>query len=1008
MKINHIQKIIIFSLIFILFTPYCNTQKISLVDRIAVEVTGQSREFSFTNKEDAFYYSETNAEHRSSWQGFNVFGKEYLEDYLIRVNDVLLFRNSAIKAIVFPHQLKRIYADGIEETFTMLDSLPVIVVEIKLPEMQKVSFLPVVSDFKQRSDFIVGLEDNTLLIARKIHTERTEKQNYPVYLGISSDKKFNLVDEQNVLNNYSPSGIEFTGNFVRIAIGVGDNSEQTRHILKYALENFDFLIQKRKQRMEKILQDTFVETESEEFNQALMWAKISMDALIMNQVTKGIFAGLPWFNNYWGRDSFISVPGATIVNGNYSEARRILESFAKFQELDENSVNYGRIPNIITTTHKSYNTADGTPRFVISAYEYFKYSGDVDFVKEIFPYIERAVNGSLKYHTDKYYFLTHEDADTWMDAVGPDGPWTPRGNRANDVQALWHLQLMCSAEFAKILGKHNLAEKWLHIAETLRENFNKYFVDSSRGFIFDHLNSDDSPDLQNRPNQVFCTHLLNDNLRCKVLTNVISNLTYEYGVASLSQDDVQFHPYHQNPPFYVKDAAYHQGTVWTWLSGPVISELCYFDCQEKAYTLTQNLVHQILKRGAVGTISELIDAHPRKENTEPDLSGTFSQAWSLAEFIRNFYQDYLNIDFNFRKERIISLNPRIPNILGDVRARIKFGEESFIITYSNKVKPSIKIEEVQISSPISFIVELSLNNKAFSCTTKVTNSSFVNIAFTNEMDLVCESIPEISRSVVNMRPKDNYFKDILMSTQFAVPQISSDYPVLKPPSYRLLTNSEIKRQNINAINLIDVNDPANDDTGYTGYRYPLNPNFINGILDILNFRVDYDEANLYFKFKFRKLNNPGWHPEYGFQLTYIALAIDQDGKIGSGKRDIGMNSKYLLSENEAFEKIIYVGGGLRVDDAKDGIIAYYIPVDRDISNPLGDVSGSTISFSLPVEIIGKPDNNWRFIVLVGAQDDHGGAGLGDFRNVELIESEWSGGGKIDPKLPNIYDVLKSF
>lgn len=1006
MKFSELKKTL--PLIFTFLHFYSNAQEQYLVDKIAIEVINSSREFAFTNKEDTYYYSETNSEHRSSWQGFNVFGREYLEDYLFQLDESLLKRNFVKKTLVLPYQLKRIYNNGVEETLTLLDSFPVVIVDIKLPKTQKVSFFPLVSDFKKKSDFIISASNNVLLIVRKNHTERTQKQNYPVYLGIASNKKFNLLDEQSFSNNYSPAGCKFLENNIRIAIGVGDTPEHTVRMLNYVLKNSEILIQKRKDRMEKVLQDTFVETENEEFNRALMWAKLSMDALIMNQVTKGIFAGLPWFNNYWGRDSFISLPGATLVTGNFSEARKILTSFAVFQEQDESSINYGRIPNIITTTHKSYNTADGTPRFVIAAYEYYKYSGDKNFVEEIFPYLKIAIEGSLKYRTDKFYFLTHDDADTWMDAVGPDGPWTPRGNRANDVQALWYEQLICSAEFAKVLNKHQLAEEWLKISDSLKNNFTRYFLDSSKGFIFDHLNADDSPDLKDRPNQIFCTNLLNDHLRTKILANVIRNLTFEYGVASLSQEDEQFHPYHQNPPFYVKDAAYHQGTVWTWLSGEVISELCYFDCKEKAYTLTKNLVHQILNHGAVGTISELLDAHPKSQNEEPALSGTFSQAWSLAEFIRNFYQDYLNIQFDFSNERRIHLHPRIPEPLGNVRAKIKFGDEYFTIIYSNKNLPLIEIADVNIYSPISLTVELNSNGKEFSCSNTIVNSSYIKVSLIDTMDIICDCKPEISKPIVKVSERELYFRDILMNTPFAVPRISADYAVLKPPTYKLLNNKEIKKVNIHAVNLIDVNDPAYDDTGYTGYKYPLNPNFVDGILDVLNFKVDYDSENVYFNFKFRKLTNPGWHPEYGFQLTYIAIAIDEDGKVESGRREIGMNSKYVLAEDEAFEKIIYVGGGLRIENEKGDIIALYVPVDSDVNNPLGDISNSIVSFSLPVEIIEKPERNWRFIVLVGAQDDHGGAGLGDFRNVDSIESEWSGGGKTNPNLPNVYDILKTF
>ena len=58
--------------------------------------------------------------------------------------------------------------------------------------------------------------------------------------------------------------------------------------------------------------------------QALRWLQLTMDSLVTRQRGDGIYAGLPWFNEYWGRDSFISLPGATLVTGHFDEARAIL------------------------------------------------------------------------------------------------------------------------------------------------------------------------------------------------------------------------------------------------------------------------------------------------------------------------------------------------------------------------------------------------------------------------------------------------------------------------------------------------------------------------------------------------------------------------------------------------------------------------------------------------------------------------------------------------------------
>ncbi|MEK9138829.1 MAG: amylo-alpha-1,6-glucosidase, partial [Bacteroidota bacterium] len=308
-----------------------------------------------------------------------------------------------------------------------------------------VEILPLVTDGTQLKDFIIGHREHALVLARRTHTKRTPAENFPVWLAVSGTGFEADHEPQTIDGRFAPFSLRFgKSKALTIAFAVADESPIADSLIQSYLVSKMKHHGQRRQRMEKLLNDSWVETENKRFDKALCWAKLSLDALIMNQVTKGIFAGLPWFNNYWGRDTFISLPGATLVTGRFAEAKGILRSFARYQQTDTASEDYGRIPNIVTTTTKAYNTADGTPRFVMMAREYVERSGDSSFIDEIYDVIQRATDGTLTRHCDSLGFLTHADAETWMDAVGPEGPWSPRGNRANDIQALWAGQLESS------------------------------------------------------------------------------------------------------------------------------------------------------------------------------------------------------------------------------------------------------------------------------------------------------------------------------------------------------------------------------------------------------------------------------------------------------------------------------------------------------------------------------------------------------------------------------------
>ena len=101
------------------------------------------------------------------------------------------------------------------------------------------------------------------------------------------------------------------------------------------------------------------------------------------------------------------------------------------------------------------------------------------------------------------FFLCHGDAETWMDAKGSQGAWSPRGNRGVEIQALWYTALQIGSKLAALNGDKLLAEHWLVIAQTLKKNFTNYFWNDFSYRMYDHLNPDGSVDKKIRPNQIF-------------------------------------------------------------------------------------------------------------------------------------------------------------------------------------------------------------------------------------------------------------------------------------------------------------------------------------------------------------------------------------------------------------------------------------------------------------------------------------------------------------------------
>jgi glycogen debranching enzyme len=320
---------------------------------------------------------------------------------------------------------------------------------------------------------------------------------------------------------------------------------------------------------------------------------------------------------------------------------------------------------------------------VRSAYEYVRYTGDREFARAILPAVERAIEGAASRRVDDDLLICHGEAETWMDAGGESHPFSPRADRAVEIQALWYAALRSGAALADACRRPRLASRWGGMADTVREAFSRAFWDAERGGLYDHLNPDGSPDRQLRPNQILAAtvpwdDLLTPSQRERVTRLVGDTCVLPHGVTSLAPSDPSFHGRHLDLERYHFDEAYHNGDVWVWLTGPVVSALVREGLVGRAWEQTGVLADLFFDEGAAGTLPEVRNGFPpvRGEN----VGGAVSQAWSLAEFLRNFYQDYLGVVPDLL-EGTLALRPALPADLSWVRAPIHLGPGSLDLFY---------------------------------------------------------------------------------------------------------------------------------------------------------------------------------------------------------------------------------------------------------------------------------------------------------------------------------------
>ena len=415
------------------------------------------------------------------------------------------------------------------------------------------------------------------------------------------------------------------------------------------------------------------------FDEAFRWAIASNATFRTEQFGPGLWAGLPWFRDNWGRDTFIALPGTHLVTGEFDRARAVIANFARLQNRAPGP-EQGRVPNRVAAAADTiYNSVDGTPWLIRAAWETAQASGEASALPALRALIRDYVAGAER-HLDDEGLLRHAEADTWMDARIRGGRgWSPRGDRAIEIQALWQAVLVIGADLATRDGDADEAARYVAMAERTRAAvLERFWID---GRLADRLLPDGRADFSVRPNAWMAVSvpplparfpLLPRKVEESVARDTAAALLLPRGPRSLGADDPRFHPTHVDDAHHHKDAAYHNGTVWQWTAGPAITALTRFGQQEAAYAATRELARQILEDDAPGHLAELADATlDAAGRVRP--SGTHAQSWSTAEFVRNAVQDYLGVRPRLL-DGVVEITPALPAAWTDIDATLPLGD----------------------------------------------------------------------------------------------------------------------------------------------------------------------------------------------------------------------------------------------------------------------------------------------------------------------------------------------
>ncbi|HWT79529.1 MAG TPA: amylo-alpha-1,6-glucosidase, partial [Candidatus Methylomirabilis sp.] len=321
-----------------------------------------------------------------------------------------------------------------------------------------------------------------------------------------------------------------------------------------------------------------VETSNEQFSEMMGRARADLNMMI-TETSQGLYpyAGIPWFNTVFGRDGIITALETLWLNPDL--ARGVLNYLAAEQATDlipEQDAEPGKILHeerkgeMAATGEvpfgKYYGTVDATPLFIVLAGYYYERTGDLEFIRTLWPEIEGALHWIAIYgDADKDGFVEYARRATdglsnqgWKDSgdsiFHADGASAQPPIALCEVQGYVYEAKMKAGQMASALGKKELSDTLFHEAAVLRDKFVKTFWCPDLGLYALALDGEKRLCRVRTSNPGHClfSGIADEKHARMIVQNLLGEKFFTgWGVRTVASSEIRYNP-----------MSYHNGSVW--------------------------------------------------------------------------------------------------------------------------------------------------------------------------------------------------------------------------------------------------------------------------------------------------------------------------------------------------------------------------------------------------------------------------------------------------------------
>jgi len=394
------------------------------------------------------------------------------------------------------------------------------------------------------------------------------------------------------------------------------------------------------------------------------------------------YAGVPWFNTPFGRDGLITALECLWLEP--SLARGVLAYLASTQATEvipEQDAEPGKILHETRNAEMAalkempfaryYGSVDATSLFVHLAGSYYERTGDLTFIKGIWPNVEAALHwmhrygdrdgdGFLEYSRKCHDGLVHQGWKDSDDAIFHCDGSLARGPIAVcEVQGYAYAAWRAGATVAAALGRAEQSAIFARRAETLQGRFDSAFWCDELGTYALALDGDKRPCRVRTSNAGQClfSGIVPADRAPRLAQTLLAPESFSgWGIRSVAASESRYNP-----------MGYHTGGVWPHDNALIACGLARYEMAEEASQIFTGLFDTAMYLD-LHRVPELFCGFTRDAGEGPILYpvACAPQAWSAASVFLLF-QASLGLTVDGIASKISFVRPWLPPFLNEAR-----------------------------------------------------------------------------------------------------------------------------------------------------------------------------------------------------------------------------------------------------------------------------------------------------------------------------------------------------